>query len=81
VELRRGGGSVGAIHSNSCQRNPDLREGGDVIPFDSFPNRVVTADYRRILESAKAANMNTIRTGAAAITRRTSSTVCVTSSA
>jgi beta-mannosidase len=32
-----------------------------VIPFDSFPNRVTTADYRRILESARDANMNMIR--------------------
>ena len=35
--------------------------GADVIPFDSFPNRVTTADYRRILESARDANMNMIR--------------------
>ncbi|HTU00657.1 MAG TPA: glycoside hydrolase family 2 protein [Candidatus Sulfotelmatobacter sp.] len=36
-------------------------KGADVVPFDSFPNRVTTASYRRILESAKAANMNIIR--------------------
>jgi len=36
-------------------------KGADVIPFDSFPNRVSTADYRRILESARDANMNMIR--------------------
>ena len=40
---------------------PVFGKGADVIPFDSFPNRVTTADYRRILESAKAANMNMIR--------------------
>jgi beta-mannosidase len=40
---------------------PVFAKGADVIPFDSFPNRVTTADYRRILESAKEANMNTIR--------------------
>jgi beta-mannosidase len=40
---------------------PIFAKGADVIPFDSFPNRVTTADYRRILESAKEANMNTIR--------------------
>ncbi len=40
---------------------PVYAKGADVIPFDSFPNRVTTADYRRILESAKEANMNTIR--------------------
>ncbi len=32
---------------------PIFAKGADVIPFDSFPNRVTTADYRRILESAK----------------------------
>ncbi len=40
---------------------PVFAKGADVIPFDSFPNRVKTADYRRILESARDANMNTIR--------------------
>jgi beta-mannosidase len=40
---------------------PIFAKGADVIPFDSFPNRVTAADYRRILESAKEANMNTIR--------------------
>ena len=40
---------------------PVFGKGADVIPFDSFPNRVTTADYRRVLESAKAANMNMIR--------------------
>jgi len=40
---------------------PVFAKGADVIPFDSFPNRVTTADYRRILESAVDANMNTIR--------------------
>ena len=36
-------------------------KGADVIPFDSFPSRVTTAEYRRILESARDANMNMIR--------------------
>jgi beta-mannosidase len=40
---------------------PVFAKGADMIPFDSFPNRVTTADYRRILESARDANMNTIR--------------------
>lgn len=40
---------------------PIFAKGADVIPFDSFPNRVKTADYRRILESARDANMNMIR--------------------
>jgi len=40
---------------------PVFAKGADVIPFDSFPNRVTTADYRRILQSARDANMNTLR--------------------
>jgi beta-mannosidase len=40
---------------------PVFAKGADVIPFDSFPNRVTTADYRRILESARDAKMNMIR--------------------
>jgi len=40
---------------------PVFAKGADVIPFDSFPNRVTTANYRRILESARDANMNMIR--------------------
>ncbi len=40
---------------------PVFAKGADVIPFDSFPNRVTVANYRRILESARDANMNMIR--------------------
>jgi beta-mannosidase len=40
---------------------PVFAKGADVIPFDSFPDRVTTANYRRILESARDANMNMIR--------------------
>ncbi len=40
---------------------PIFAKGADVIPFDSFPNRVTTANYRRILESARDANMNMVR--------------------
>jgi beta-mannosidase len=40
---------------------PVFAKGADVIPFDSFPSRVTTAEYKRILQSAKDANMNMIR--------------------
>jgi len=40
---------------------PVFAKGADVIPFDSFPSRVTTADYKRILQSAVDANMNMIR--------------------
>ena len=40
---------------------PVFAKGADVIPFDSFPSRVTTEQYRHILQSAKDANMNMIR--------------------
>jgi len=40
---------------------PVFAKGADVIPFDSFPNRVASEKYRHILQSAKDANMNMVR--------------------
>ncbi len=40
---------------------PVFGKGADVIPFDSFPSRVTTAQYRKVLQSARDANMNMIR--------------------
>jgi beta-mannosidase len=40
---------------------PVFAKGANVIPFDSFPSRVTTEHYRRMLESARDANMNMIR--------------------
>ena len=40
---------------------PIFAKGADVIPFDSFPDRVTESQYRRILQSAVDANMNMIR--------------------
>ena len=36
-------------------------KGADVIPFDSFPNRVTPEVHRRILQSARDAHMNMVR--------------------
>ncbi len=36
-------------------------KGADVIPFDSFPNRVTPAIHRNILQSARDAHMNMVR--------------------
>ncbi|HXY50141.1 MAG TPA: glycoside hydrolase family 2 protein [Terriglobales bacterium] len=36
-------------------------KGADVIPFDSFPNRVTPEGHRRILEAARDAHMNMLR--------------------
>lgn len=40
---------------------PVFAKGADIIPFDSFPNRVTSEKYRYILQSAKDANMNMVR--------------------
>ncbi len=40
---------------------PVFAKGADVIPFDSFPSRVTEKNYRRILGSARDANMNIVR--------------------
>lgn len=40
---------------------PVFAKGAAVIPFDSFPSRVTSEKYRRILQSAKDANMNMVR--------------------
>jgi beta-mannosidase len=40
---------------------PVFGKGADVIPFDSFPTRVTTEQYRQVLQSAVDANMNMIR--------------------
>jgi beta-mannosidase len=40
---------------------PIYAKGADVIPFDSFASRVTDEKYKRILQSAKDANMNMVR--------------------
>jgi beta-mannosidase len=40
---------------------PIFAKGADVIPFDSFPDRVTPEKHRAILESARDANMNMVR--------------------
>lgn len=61
VELHRGLDKWGRSFEFIVNGIPIFAKGADVIPFDSFPDRVTTADYRRILESARDANMNMIR--------------------
>jgi beta-mannosidase len=61
VELRRELDKWGRSFTLEVNGIPIFAKGADVIPFDSFPNRVTTANYRRVLESAKAANMNMVR--------------------
>jgi beta-mannosidase len=61
VELRRQLDKWGRSFEFVVNGIPVFAKGADVIPFDSFPNRVTTANYRRILESARDANMNMVR--------------------
>ena len=61
VVLRRDKDQYGRSFEFLINGIPVYSKGADVIPFDSFPSRVTTAQYRRILQSAKDANMNMIR--------------------
>jgi len=61
VVLRRDLDKWGRSFEIDVNGIPIFAKGADVIPFDSFPNRVTTANYRRILQSARDANMNMIR--------------------
>jgi beta-mannosidase len=61
VELRRERDQWGRSFEFVINGIPVFAKGANVIPFDSFPNRVTTAQYRRVLESARTANMNMIR--------------------
>lgn len=61
IELRRQLDQSGRSFELIVNGIPVFAKGADVIPFDSFPSRVTTAEYRRILESARDANMNMIR--------------------
>lgn len=61
IELRRQLDQWGRSFEFIVNGIPVFAKGADVIPFDSFPSRVTTADYRRILQSARDANMNMIR--------------------
>jgi beta-mannosidase len=61
IVLRRQPDKWGRSFELDVNGIPIFAKGADVIPFDSFPNRVTTANYRRILQSARDANMNMIR--------------------
>jgi beta-mannosidase len=61
VVLRRDQDKWGRSFEFDVNGIPVFAKGADVIPFDSFPSRVTTAQYRRVLQSAKDANMNMVR--------------------
>lgn len=61
VELRRQRDQWGRSFEFVVNGVPIYAKGADIIPFDSFPNRVTVAQIRHILESAKDSNMNMVR--------------------
>ncbi|HZU23605.1 MAG TPA: glycoside hydrolase family 2 protein, partial [Terriglobales bacterium] len=61
VVLRRQQDQWGRSFEFAVNGIPVFAKGADVIPFDSFPTRVTEAQYRRVLQSARDANMNMIR--------------------
>lgn len=61
IELHREPDQWGRSFEFRVNGIPIYAKGADVIPFDSFPNRVTSKEYREVLESARDANMNMIR--------------------
>jgi beta-mannosidase len=61
VELRRVVDQWGKSFEFVINGIPVFAKGADVIPFDSFPDRVTPAQHRQILQSARDAHMNMVR--------------------
>jgi beta-mannosidase len=61
VELRRAPDYWGKSFEFVINGIPVFAKGADVIPFDSFPERVTPARHREILEAARDAHMNMLR--------------------
>ena len=61
IELRRVSDQWGKSFEFVVNGIAVFAKGADVIPFDSFPNRVTPEIHRQILESARDAHMNMVR--------------------
>ena len=61
VELRRVADQWGKSFEFVVNGISVFAKGADVIPFDSFPNRVTPEIHRKILQSARNAHMNMVR--------------------
>jgi beta-mannosidase len=61
VELRRVPDQWGKSFEFVVNGIAVFAKGADVIPFDSFPNRVTPEIHRKILQAARDANMNMLR--------------------
>jgi beta-mannosidase len=61
VELHRAADQWGKSFEFVVNGITVYSKGADVIPFDSFPNRVTPAIHRKILQAARDAHMNMVR--------------------
>jgi beta-mannosidase len=61
IELRRVSDEWGKSFEFAVNGILVFAKGADVIPFDSFPNRVTPEIHRRVLQSAADAHMNMVR--------------------
>jgi beta-mannosidase len=61
LELRRVADQWGKSFEFVVNGIPVFAKGADVIPFDSFPNRVTPEVHRNILQAARDAHMNMVR--------------------
>jgi len=61
VELRRAADQWGKSFEFVVNGISVFAKGADVIPFDSFPNRVTPDVHRKILQDARDAHMNMVR--------------------
>ena len=61
IELRREVTGPNTSFAFVVNGVPVFAKGADVIPFDSFPNRVTPEIHRQILEAARDAHMNMVR--------------------
>jgi beta-mannosidase len=61
VEMRRVNDQWGKSFEFVVNGIEVFSKGADVIPFDSFPNRVTPAIHRKILEASRDAHMNMVR--------------------
>jgi beta-mannosidase len=61
VELRRDKDAGGQGFAFVINGVPVFAKGANLIPFDAFPARVTVAQQRRVLQSARDANMNMLR--------------------
>ncbi len=61
IELRREITKTGKSFEFVVNGIPVFAKGADMIPFDSFPNRVTPEMHRQILQAARDAHMNMVR--------------------